>query len=90
MMRWSERALEMMGDHKVLHHARAARSAVQFPTMHPSSTDKKQTPAKYYGAIAFGCNVFLRCHTDQDYTYSVVQVHLEGGQTYSANDLIVA
>jgi hypothetical protein len=90
MMRWSERGLEMMGDHEVLHHARAARSAVRFPTMHPSSTDKKQTPAKYYGAIAFGCNVFLRCHTDQDYTYSVVQVHLEVVQPYSAGDSIVA
>ncbi len=90
MMRWSERCLEMMGDHNVLHHIRAAKNLVPFPTFKPSPTDKKQSPARYYGAIAFGSNVFLRCHTDEDYTYSCVQVHVEGRDTYSTDDEIVA
>ncbi len=90
MMRWSEGCLEMMGDHKVLHHIRAAGNLVRFPTFKPSPTDKRQSPARYYGAIAFGSNVFLRCHIDEDYTYSCVQVHVEGMDAYSTNDEIVA
>jgi hypothetical protein len=90
MMRWSEFAFEKMVDHSALHHIRAARDAIAFRTMCPSSSDKKQTPTKYYGAIAFGRNVHLRCHTDQDYLYSVIQVHLEGRDSYSIDEKVVA
>jgi hypothetical protein len=90
MMRWSEKAFEQMVDHLALHHIRAASDAISFPTMCPSSSDRKQTPAKYYGAIAFGRNVHLRCHTDQDYLYSVIQVHLEGKDSYSIDEKVVA
>jgi len=41
---------------------------------------------KYYGGLAFGCNVFLRCHTDNDYTVSVVQIHLKGKVKYNIED----
>ncbi len=90
MMRWSESAFEQMVDHSALHHIRAASDAISFPTMCPSSSDKKQTRSKYFGAIAFGRNVHLRCHTDHDYLYSVIQIHLEGRDSYSINEKVVA
>ena len=39
--------------------------------------------------MAFGCDVFLRCHTDHDFTMSVVQLHLRGKDKYKINDDIV-
>jgi hypothetical protein len=32
--------------------------------------------------LAFGCNVFLRCHTNEDFTMSMAQVHLKGMDQY--------
>jgi hypothetical protein len=89
MMRWSEKALEIMASHKALHSLEAAMRVNPYETMMPSPTDEKQSPAKYYGAIAFGRNVFLRCHTDEDYTYSIIQVHLEGRDLYSIEENVV-
>jgi hypothetical protein len=74
MMRWSECAFEMMAPHSALHHIHATKEVISFPTMCQLSSDEKQTPAKYYGAISFGRNVHLGCHTDQDYTMSVIQM----------------
>jgi hypothetical protein len=44
---------------------------------------------KYYGGLAFGCNVFLQCHTDVDYTMSIAQVHLKGKDKYKLYDDVV-
>ena len=44
---------------------------------------------KYYRALAFGCNVFLPCHTDSDFTMSMAQIHLKGKATYELDDDIV-
>ncbi len=44
---------------------------------------------KYYGGLAFGCNVFLRCHTDNDYTMSMAQIHLKGKDEYQIEDDVV-
>ncbi len=90
MMRWSERAFEMMAPHSALHHIRTTKEVISFPTMCQSSSDEKQTSAKYYGAIAFGRNVHLRCHTDQDYMMSVIQIHLDGRDSYSIDEKVVA
>ena len=53
----------------------------------PSSLHK--STLKYYGGLAFGCNVFLRCHTDNDYTMSMVQIHLKGKVKYNIEDDVV-
>ncbi len=90
MMRWSERAFKKMACHSALHHIQAAKDLVSFPTMRLSSSDDKPTPAKYFGAIAFGRNLHLRCHTDEDYTFSMIQVHLEGQDSYAINERVVA
>ena len=46
-------------------------------------------PNKIFGGLAFGINVHLSCHTDHDYTWSVVSVHLSGYQ-YKLIDRIIA
>ena len=41
-----------------------------------------------FGAMAFGQNLHLRCHVDDDFTHSIVAVHV-GGIKYQRNDAIV-
>jgi hypothetical protein len=50
---------------------------------------KEMSPLKYYGALAFGSNVFLPCHTDDDFTMSMIQIHLKGKDKYDVNDNVV-
>jgi len=45
--------------------------------------------AKYFAAIAFGCNVFLRCHTDDDFTLSIAHILLDGKDWYDLDDEVV-
>jgi hypothetical protein len=33
--------------------------------------------ARYYNAVGYGINVFLRCHIDKYFTMLIVQVHLD-------------
>ena len=56
--------------------------------MEPSPSSTHGTPARYYNAIGFGMNVFLRSHIDKDFTMSIVQVHLDD-ITYDKDDQIV-
>ena len=60
----------------------------QSPVPCKASASHKST-LKYYGGLAFGCNVFLRCHTDNDYTMSMVQIHLKGKVKYNIEDDVV-
>jgi hypothetical protein len=84
----AERCFEAIGDSVVLSHIHHAKSAVPFQMMKLPHTNLT-SPLKYYGGIAFGCNVFLRCHTDADYTMSMAQIHLKDKDTYHINDDIV-
>ncbi len=44
----------------------------------------------FFGGIAFGTNVFFRCHTDADFTMSISQVFLKGKDVYHFdNDIIL-
>ncbi len=45
--------------------------------MEPSPSLFYAKSARYYNAVGFGINVFLRCHIDKDFTMSIVQVHLD-------------
>jgi hypothetical protein len=85
LMRGAERCFEEIADSAVLSHAYHAKNTVPLQTMklpHSNTT----TPLKYYGGIAFGCNVILQCHTDADYTMSMAQIHLKGKETYNNNN----
>ncbi len=80
-------------DYSILSHVRLAREAVPFKTMHGPAEKfhscKPPAPAKYFGGIAFGCNVYLQCHVDEDFTLSIAQIHLKGKDTYRVDDNIV-
>jgi hypothetical protein len=45
--------------------------------MEPSPSGLNAKSARYYNAVGFGINAFLRCHIDKDFTMSIVQVHLD-------------
>jgi hypothetical protein len=88
LMRNAEDSFERLADSEVISHMQHVRQVVPFKTMNPpfSSSESSLT---YYGGLAFGCNVFLRCHTNEDFTMSMAQVHLKGMDQYSTNDPIV-
>jgi hypothetical protein len=87
MTRRAENAMESFADNSVICQLSAAKEAVPFMTM---SALCNRFHVKYFGAIAFGRNVFLRCHTDEDFTMSVTQVYIKGCDCYQAGDKIVA
>jgi hypothetical protein len=45
--------------------------------------------SKYNGGITYGCNVFLCCHTDADFTMSISQVFLKGRNRYKIDDEVI-
>jgi hypothetical protein len=75
MMKRAERSFRVIAQHEVLSHLQQAKKLVPFKTFtanrktHPSAFN-----AQFFGGIAFGTNVFLRCHTDADFTMSIIQV----------------
>lgn len=87
MTRRAESALESFADTNVLRQLLAAKELVDFKTL---SAPNNHHRVKYFGALAFGRNVFLRCHTDEDFTLSVTQIYLKGRDSYSPTDKPVA
>jgi hypothetical protein len=80
MMRRAELCFDVIADHQVVSHICHARMVVPFKTMSGS---------KYYGGIAYGCNVFLCCHTKADFTMCMYQVFLKGRNRYMIDDEVV-
>ena len=72
----------------VIKHWPTLMQLVPFKTMTVKTTDD-QYSLNYFGALAFGCNVFLQCHTDSDFTMSIANVHLKGKDKYEFDDPIV-
>ena len=88
LMRHAEYCFQAIADNEVISHLYHAKQVVPFKTMSMPSSSHKST-SKYYGGLAFGCNVFLRCHTDNDFTMSMVQIHLKGKVKYNIDDDVV-
>jgi hypothetical protein len=88
LMRHAEYCFEAIADNDVISHVYHAKQLVPFKTMNVMTTTE-QMSLKYYGALAFGCNVFLQCHTDADFTMSIAQIHLKGKDKYEVDDHIV-
>jgi hypothetical protein len=83
-VRRSEHAFYAYSNTDVICHIRDARELVSWETIKFSdATDEKG--ASIYNGIAFGVNVYLRAHIDNDFTYSVIQVH-QNDVDYSADD----
>ena len=87
LMRRAEESFKTIADHQVISHIHHAKDAVPFKTF--STSNHKSNSAKFFGGIAFGTNVFLRCHTDQDFTMSISQVFVKGKSRYLLNDDII-
>lgn len=83
----AEAAFESFADTCVIHQLMKAKEHVPFKTM---TSPHSITSAKYFGAMAFGRNVFARCHTDEDFTISVTQIYLEGVDECGIHDRVVA
>jgi hypothetical protein len=52
-------------------------------------SSKSIPPAKYFGAMGFGCNVFLCCHHASNFTLSMCHILLDGKDHYNLNDEVV-
>ena len=80
---------EAIVDNEVISHMYHAKQVIPFKTM--SMPCSSHTSAlKYCGGLAFGCNVFLQCHTDSDFTMSMANIHLKGKNKYEVDyDIVV-
>jgi len=87
LMRRAEESFKTIADHQVISHIHHAKNAVPFKTF--TTINPQSNSAKFFGGIAFGSNVFLRCHTDQDFTMSISQVFLKGKSQYHINDEVI-
>ena len=87
MVKRAELLFESFAGSEVLDHIQRAKGVVPFKRMHAPHCN--QSHAKYFGAIAFGCNVFLRCHDDDDFTLSMAHVILGGNKQYNLDDDVV-
>ena len=64
----------------------------QFPCLQEMQNSPSNSPpyqCKMYGALAFGLNVHLSCHSDEDFNYSISFVMKEG-HTCSRKDRIMS
>jgi hypothetical protein len=90
MMKCAERCFRMIADHTVVSHLHHAKLVVPFKRFKSSQTDCSEPfESNFFGGIAFGTNVFLRCHTDADFTFSIVHVLLKGKSKYVLEEDVV-
>jgi len=90
MMRRAEHCFRCIAEPAVLSHLDLAKRVVPFKTFISSSSEHPDNfHAQFFGGIAFGKNVFLRCHTDEDFTFSIIQVFLKGNHRYQVTDGVV-
>ena len=87
MMRRTEKALSSFVQTESLRQLNAAKALLKFKTM--SSISQNIPPCKIFGGLAFGINIHLSSHIDEDYTWSVVSVHLYDHE-YKPHDRVVA
>lgn len=83
-MRRCEHAFDSIAGANVIRQIREASSLVSWKKAE-SSVGKE---GRIFNGIAFGMNVHLRAHVDQDFTYSVIQVHVDSME-YGVDDKVV-
>ena len=90
MMKRAEISFRSFANHYVISHLHHAKKVVPFKTFTSRQDTLSQYSADFFGGIGFGTNVFLRCHTDEGFTMSIIQVFLKGRMKYHLDDHIVA
>ena len=90
MMKRAESSFRLFANHSELSHLHHAKKLVPFNTFTSARPANPSTfNAQFFGGIAFGTNVFLHCHTDADFTMSIIQVLLKGKHQYLLEDEVV-
>ena len=64
----------------------AVRNCLDVKTMACADSSKR---SRVFGGIAFGVNVHLDCHTDDDYVRSVTTVHVKKEEYHLNDDIVV-
>lgn len=82
-IRRGEKSFEMFAGTNAIRSIREAREVVDWERAKASDGSM----CGVFNGVAFGVNVYLRAHVDHDFTYSVIQVHVEGLK-YSADDAV--
>jgi hypothetical protein len=83
----SEHAFYSYVGTEAIRHICDANELVPWERLQCSNGNAAMSPSIYNG-IAFGVNVYLRAHVDNDFTYSVIQVHVDG-MDYGLEDEII-
>ena len=83
-VKWCKQAFYCYAGTKAIRHIREARDAVPWERIQNIERNIGSGPAIFNG-IAFDVNVFLHAHIDHDFTYSLIQVHVNGIE-YGIND----
>ncbi len=89
-MKRAETSFRAFADHCVVSHLHHAKKLVPFKTFSSAMDKSSKFSSDFFGGIAFCSNVFLRCHTDADFTMSISQVFLKGQPEYHVNDDVIA
>ena len=91
MVKRLEKCFASYVDTEEIRKINLAKALIGFKSLSPSDqfhiTVKDK--AKIFNGVAFGYNVFLACHSDMDYTYSITSVYLEG-HVNTLDDTVVA
>jgi hypothetical protein len=72
ILRRSEYAFDRYMDTKVIQHITAAKKRVNYRAMDLLPLSSGVKSARIYNGMGFGINVYLRSHTNQDFTMSIV------------------
>ena len=80
-----EHLLEAFGESEVLQMVQEAHKLLQFQTLKGAERE-----CKIFGAFAFGRNVYLPSHVDEDFTYSIISVHVRDGYYMNGDNNVVA
>ena len=76
-----EQAFYQYASTNVIRQVFEAKNLIQFKTMQSSESrsgkEDNCKSARIFNGIGFGVNFFLRCHTDIDFTQSIVHVHTD-------------
>lgn len=86
-----ENAFTKWMDTNVLRALRHAKKLVNFCSL-PRQEGSDLSPASIFGSVAFGRNVYLNAHMDDDFVYSIVCVHRplgKGKKRYELTDDVV-
>jgi hypothetical protein len=69
-----------------------AKNLIQFKTMESSEgrfgVEDNSKSSRIFNGIGFGVNIFLRSHTDMEFTQSIVQVHTDN-PLYRSDDPVI-